>query len=245
LHAVLFEEEGFTGASRGDYTQPRSSFLNDVLERKRGVPIILSVLYCEVARRAGLNAVGIGLPGHFIAQFRGRDFSVLVDPFSGGKRLEQEECAGLVASIVGPSVSLSTEHFLPASRKGTLARMLANLKTFYFQQGHLAKALSAVERILMLQPSLDQVRDRGLILRQMGLLLLDSSATGKRPERPQPASRRERRRPDQADVQTAMQYFSAAWFDLQLYAREGSDRPDADAVREAAEVLWRRMGKAN
>ncbi len=256
LHAVLFEEEGFSGAGREDAADPRHSFLNEVLERKRGLPIILSVVYCEVARRAGLDAVGIALPGHFIAQFRGQHLSVYVDPFNGGARLEREDCADLLRRIFDARVDLTPEHFLPASRKAILTRILNNLKGIYFQLGQLAKALAAVERILILQPALpsalEHIRDRGLILRQMGLLLLGSGTAQGAGERPAgqraadtAAGRTTPVPPDQSDISVAMQFFSAAWFDLKVYAHEAEAQPDAGAVQAAAEALWRRMGKQN
>jgi regulator of sirC expression with transglutaminase-like and TPR domain len=246
LHRVLFEEEGLHGTRQAEFGDPRNSFLNEVLERKRGLPIILSVVYCEVARRAGLDAVGIGLPGRFIVQFRGRHLSVFVDPFERGTRLTPEECATMLSRVFNQSVELTPEHFLPASRKAILARILNNLKGEYLQAGELTRALSAVERILMLGATLEQVRDRGLILRRMGFLLLGvqegrggpGGRGGGQPGQTRPA-------PDQADVQAAQQLLSAAWFDLMLYAREGADRPDAEAVREAGQVLWRRMGRQN
>jgi regulator of sirC expression with transglutaminase-like and TPR domain len=248
LHRVLFEEEGLHGTRQAEFGDPRNSFLNEVLERKRGLPIILSVVYCEVARRAGLDAVGIGLPGRFIVQFRGRHLSVFVDPFERGTRLTPEECATMLSRVFNQSVELTPEHFLPASRKAILARILNNLKGEYLQAGELTRALSAVERILMLGATLDQVRDRGLILRRMGLLLLGvqegrggSRGRGAQPGQPGPSGPA----PDLADLQAAQQLLSAAWFDLMLYAREGADRPDAQAVREAGQVLWRRLGRQN
>jgi regulator of sirC expression with transglutaminase-like and TPR domain len=260
LHRVLFEEEGFGGASREERSDPRNSFLNEALDRRRGLPIILSVVYCEVARRAGLDAVGIGLPGHFIVQFRGKHLSAYVDPFNRGARLERDECAALVARVVGGPVELAPEHFLPATRKATLTRILQNLKIEYVQSGQLSKALAAVERILLLGPSLEQVRDRGLILRRMGLLLMGSSEAAPGPggasrlpgggraapraERGRTGGRGEGAR-DQADLLAANQLLSAAWFDLKLYAREGADQPDAAAVQSAADAIWRRMARTN
>jgi regulator of sirC expression with transglutaminase-like and TPR domain len=201
LHHVLFEQERFEGDPIEEqfhpYYHPRNSFLNEVLDRRRGMPITLSVLYCEVARRAGFQAAGIGLPGHFIAEFRGEHFSALVDPYSRGRRLSPEERAQLPA-----------EFLQPAAKKQVLARVLTNLKQAYRLRGPMPKALSAVERLLVLNPSLDQVRDRGLILAQMNL--------------PGPA-----------------------WFDLKLYARLAQGAPDAGATAEAADKLWRLMGRLN
>jgi regulator of sirC expression with transglutaminase-like and TPR domain len=208
LHQVLFEEEGFAGAQQNEYYQPRNCFLNDVLERKRGMPILLSLVYCEVARRAGMDAVGIALPFHFIAEFRGAHTSVLVDPYDGGTRLTRDGCADLVARIGGAAVQLSPEHFRPAARKQILARILNNLKGGYLRRGALRKALAAVERILLVSPSLDQVRDRGIILMHL--------------DQPGPA-----------------------WFDLNLYAQQAEGAPDAAAIRESADRLWKQMGRLN
>ncbi len=162
LHEVIFEEAGF----RGDPIQqeyyplyhPRNSFLNDVLDRKRGMPITLTMLYCEVARRAGLQAVGIALPGHFLAEFRGEHMSVLLDPYNGGTRIPDNDRAALPG-----------EYLVPAPKKQILARILNNLKNAYRQKGEMPKALAAIERILVVSPSLEHVRDRGLILTQMNL----------------------------------------------------------------------------
>lgn len=168
LHRVLFVEEGFTG-DNSDAWYARGSYLNQVLLHKRGLPISLSVLYCEVARRAGLDAAGISLPSHFVAEFRGQHMRRLLDPFHRGRRLDPEEAAVLASGGRGVPVDLPPEVFLPASKKRILARVLTNLKEYYRRHGPVFKALSAVERLLALSPSLDQVRDRGLILAQMNL----------------------------------------------------------------------------
>lgn len=249
LHTILFEEEGFTGAAPEDFTNPRNSLLSDVLDRKRGLPITLSVVYCEVARRAGLHAVGIGLPGYFVAQFRGRQFSTFVDPYRGGARLQRQDCLAIVRRLLGPEVELADEHFQPAAPKMILARILNNLKEHHLHHGHLAKALQAVERILMLQPSLEQVRDRGLILRDMGLFLLSATRLPRAEESEEPAAGRPIRRmatsAELPDPQPAVLFLSSAWFDLKLYAREAAGQPDAKAAGSAADNLWSRLGRQN
>jgi regulator of sirC expression with transglutaminase-like and TPR domain len=163
LHRVLFVEERLEGDPIEEryhpLYHPQNSYLNQVLDRKRGMPITLSLIYCEVARRAGLNAVGLSLPSHFMAEFRGEGMSVLIDAYNRGTRISAEDKA-----------RLPQELFVPATKKQILARMLNNLKNAYRMRGPLPKALAAVERILILAPSVDQVRDRGLILAQMSLL---------------------------------------------------------------------------
>lgn len=210
LHSVLFKEEGFSGASPENYTDPRNSFLNDVLDRKRGLPITLSVLYCEVARRAGLEAVGINLPGHFIAQFRGRHLSVFIDPFHRGARLQPEDCAALAEQSTGRQLDLTREHLLPATPTRILARILENLKAVYLQpqRAQLLKALAVVERLLAISRSIEHVRDRGLLLEAMNVPGL-------------------------------------AWFDLKLYAQLASGAPDAAAMQERADHLWKLLGRHN
>jgi hypothetical protein len=152
----------------------------------------------------------------------------------------------MLSRVFSQTVQLTPEHFQPSSHKAILARILNNLKGEYLQAGELTRALSAVERILMLGATLDQVRDRGLILRRMGLLLLGvQEGRGGTRGRGQAQPGQQGPAPDQADVQAAQQLLSAAWFDLMLYAREGADRPDAQAVREAGDVLWRRLGRQN
>jgi regulator of sirC expression with transglutaminase-like and TPR domain len=138
LHHVLFEQERFEGdpidVDYQPFYHPRNSYLNDVLDHKKGMPITLSLLYCEVARRAGLEAVGIALPGHFMAEFRGASFRALVDPYNHGNRLRPEDRA-----------QLPPELLVPAAKKQILARMLNNLKEAYRLRGPLPKALAAAE----------------------------------------------------------------------------------------------------
>ena len=163
LHRVIFVEERLEGDPIEEryhpLYHPQNSYLNQVLDRKRGMPITLSLIYCEVARRAGLNAVGMALPAHFMAEYRGDHLSVLIDPYNRGTRISAEDRARLPQDLL-----------VPATKKQVLARMLNNLKGAYRMRGPLTKALAAVERILVIAPSVDQVRDRGLILAQMTLL---------------------------------------------------------------------------
>jgi regulator of sirC expression with transglutaminase-like and TPR domain len=243
LHAVLFDEEGYAGAGldgQEDYYLPRNSFLNEVMERKRGLPILLAVLYCAVAQRAGLDAVGINAPGHFLAEFRGQHARVLVDPYHRGARVDHQR--------------LSADVLLPASHKATLARMLTNLKLVYVQRHQFMKALAAAERLLMVQPTPAEVRDRGIILRALGEQLLRDAR-----------ERFQREKDGDADtvnraliaVQTAMQHaqylFGSAWFDLSLFARlgegdAGSAGKGAGAkapIAESARQLWHLLGRNN
>src|SRR5918997_6460465 len=171
LNKYLFEELGFVG-NESDYYDPRNSMLHQVLARRVGIPITLSVVYIEVGRRAGLRVEGVGLPGHFVVRaFEGEDDEgVLVDPFNR-RATDAEECQGRIDLIYDGRLELSGEHLRAVGARSILARMLANLKAVYVRAGLHRQALSAVERILLLAPSdLDERRDRGMLLAQLGRL---------------------------------------------------------------------------
>jgi regulator of sirC expression with transglutaminase-like and TPR domain len=227
LHGVLFDEEGFTGPPPGAAWEHEDYFLSGGLARKRGLPIVLSVIYCEVAERAGLHAVGINLPEHFMAQFRGEHSRVLVDPFNRGARISPD---------VQP-MGVSQDRLPVASRKQILARMLQNMKLLYVQSRppELTKALAAVERILVVAPSIDQVRDRGLILRGLGVQATDHARLLQRTDQAAAAFA----------INRAGQFLGPAWFDLKLYARLAEGAPDAGPIGAAADQLWRQLGRQN
>ena len=159
----LFDEQGFRGNS-AEYYDPKNSFLNDVLERRTGIPITLSVVYLEVARRAGLRAWGVGLPGHFIVRVVGRDQAVLVDPFHGGALLSEADCQERLDRIFEGRVKMEPPMLAGCGPKQILSRMLRNLKGLYEKAGDHLRALGAVELLLRLEPrSAEDLRDRGFL----------------------------------------------------------------------------------
>jgi regulator of sirC expression with transglutaminase-like and TPR domain len=159
LNGVLFEEEGFRG-NVDDYYDPRNSFLNDVLDRRTGIPITLSTLYIEVGRRAGVAVFGVGLPGHFVVRAEGR----LVDPFHGGVFLTEADCQGRLDRIYGGRVKLDERMLAPCDRKAILARTLRNLKAIYAKAEDHARALAVVDLLIGLEPAaLEERRDRALL----------------------------------------------------------------------------------
>lgn len=169
LNVYLFEEQGFRGNSE-DYYDPRNSFLNDVLDRRTGIPITLSVVYMEVGRRLGLTIQGIGLPGHFIVEWRGDSERLLIDPFNSGAVLDARDCQALIVRATGRSIELRPEHFQPVGKRQILARMLLNLKGIWFSRQEWGKALPVVERLLLLAPgALGEVRDRGIVHARLGV----------------------------------------------------------------------------
>ena len=163
LNRQLFEAEGFRGNER-DYYDPRNSYLNEVLDRKLGIPITLSVVYMEVARRLPLVVLGVGLPGHFLVKVPTPAGDILLDPFSGGRELTEDDCQERLDRVYGGLVRLERRMLQPVSKRHILVRILNNLKTTYVSQGEFDRALEVVGSILTLEPSsLPDLRDRGLL----------------------------------------------------------------------------------
>lgn len=168
LNKFIFEELGFAG-NQTDYYDPRNSLLSDVLDRRRGIPITLSVVYMEIGRRAGVSVEGIGLPGHFIVRAQGtQGEAMLVDPFNG-KIVDAEDCQERLDAIYGGQAPLKDVHLRPVSTREILARLMRNLKGIYAQAGLYRRALSIIERILLVAPdAVEERRDRGALLAQLG-----------------------------------------------------------------------------
>lgn len=126
LRRVIAIEDGI-GGNVDDYHDPSNSFLHRVIETRRGIPITLSVLWMEVGRRAGIEMVGVGLPGHFVVYAGGQ----MVDPFHYGEAIGFEEAAGLVAAALGGSPRLDRSWLSPVDTTGIIQRMLRNLEQVY------------------------------------------------------------------------------------------------------------------
>lgn len=170
LREFLFEEEGFSGNGK-EYYDPRNSCLNDVLDRRLGIPITLSVLMMEVGRRVGLHILGVGLPGHFVVRADVGPDPVLLDPFDGGAVLTPERAAEVVARALGRRAPMTERHLAPVTKRQILTRMLMNLRSIYTHLGEWAKALSVYDRLLILDSSAAaHFRDRGGVLVRLGQL---------------------------------------------------------------------------
>lgn len=168
LSRFLFVEERFRG-NRDDYYDPRNSFLNDVLERRLGIPITLSVVLIEVAAHAGVTVRGVGLPGHFVVRLERGGTECLLDPFGGGTPLGETDCRGLMKQVYGADVPFDHAYLRSVTTGEIVTRMLANLKGIYTKRGDWARALRVVERLLALQPdAVGEVRDRGAIHARLG-----------------------------------------------------------------------------
>jgi regulator of sirC expression with transglutaminase-like and TPR domain len=171
LGTYLFDELGFSG-DRDDYAAARNSFLDQVLERRRGLPITLSVLYVALSRRLGLRAAGISFPSHFLVLVQDENGSRVLDPFGGGRWLSLQDLNARLEQLYGdgaPTVEAQPGLLRPAATREILVRMLRNLKTCYQKQGDALNSLVAIEAILGLEPDLiEEIGDRALAYRDLG-----------------------------------------------------------------------------
>lgn len=168
LLETLFGPGGFRG-NREAYYDPRNSFLNDVLDRRVGIPLTLGIVLLETGWRMGLPLEGVNFPGHFLVRFRGESISLLVDPFDGGRTLFEDEAQSLLDRAYGGMVRVRPEFLRTARRRDMLVRLLTNLKTIYLNVQDSERALSAVERILLIHPTAPaEIRDRGTLLARLG-----------------------------------------------------------------------------
>jgi regulator of sirC expression with transglutaminase-like and TPR domain len=161
LNRFLFVDCDFAGNEK-DYYDPRNSFLNEVVDRRLGIPITLSLVYCEVARRVGLAMAGVGFPGHFLVRHSGEP-EILVDPFFR-RTVDAAECERRLRAAEGRTARLDPRHLLPTPPRDVLARMLRNLKHAYLRRDDAERALAAVDRTLLFAPDDPmELRDRGLL----------------------------------------------------------------------------------
>lgn len=163
LNYVLFKEQGFRG-NRDEYYDPKNSFLNEVLDRKRGLPITLSILYMEVGQRNGLAVEGVGFPGHFLVKTISEGQEIVIDPFNAGDVKSYEALQAMLDQFHGGRVRLHRDFLAALPKKQILKRMLTNLKAIYGRGGELVKLLAVLDRLIILDPcSVEDVRDRGSV----------------------------------------------------------------------------------
>jgi len=162
----LFDRLGYAG-NVDDYYDPRNSFLCEVIDRKTGIPISLSVLYLEVARRVGMLAQGVNFPGHFLVRVAIEDAWLFLDPFSGGRSLTPGDLENLLRKTTTPDAVLEPSVIAAATKRQIVARMLVNLAGIYGRNGDLPRSLDVLERLAVLEPNnprisrdLAQLRER-------------------------------------------------------------------------------------
>jgi regulator of sirC expression with transglutaminase-like and TPR domain len=166
--SVLYERNGFQG-NRQAYYDPRNSYLSDVLDRRMGIPLTLGLVLLEVGWRLDLPLEGVNFPGHFLVRFRGESVSLLADPFDGGRLRFEDQAQELLDRVYGGMVRVQPNFLKPAGRRDMLVRLLTNLKGVYLNVEDHARALAAVERILLIHPTAPtEIRDRGTLLARMG-----------------------------------------------------------------------------
>jgi regulator of sirC expression with transglutaminase-like and TPR domain len=174
LSDFLFFKMNFRGNHR-DYNDPENSYLNRVLDRKVGIPITLSLLYIAVAQRLGMQAYGIGLPGHFIVGIYEAGREVLVDPFNSGLRLSLADCGRLVRDSTGFQGTFQPKWLTPTSPADLLARMLTNLCHAYIQREDWRSAIPVIQHLLQVQPETEwHLRDLGYLYLYNGSLRLSA-----------------------------------------------------------------------
>jgi regulator of sirC expression with transglutaminase-like and TPR domain len=169
---TLSGDSGFRG-NTDDYYDPRNSFLNDVLERRIGIPITLGVVYLEVARRIDLPLVGINFPGHFLIRYPGPELPVVLDVFAGAVEVTEAVLRDRIQRAYqgiddATAQAILTRVLRGTARKDILARMLTNLKMIFLRREDLENAIAAIDRILVLRPeAAEELRDRGAVYHKL------------------------------------------------------------------------------
>jgi regulator of sirC expression with transglutaminase-like and TPR domain len=176
MNFTLFDELGFRG-NQESYYDPRNSYLNQVIDRRLGIPITLSVVYIETARRIGFHVYGVGLPSHFITGHAGSAGEIYIDPFNRGRVLGRAGVEELFSEMSGGALELRASHLLPVTNRQILTRMLSNILNIYLgnygggtgRHTDYARALQAMEMVLLLNPdSTAHIRDHALLLAANG-----------------------------------------------------------------------------
>jgi regulator of sirC expression with transglutaminase-like and TPR domain len=197
----LFEELGFRG-NTNDYYNPRNSCLNEVLTARTGIPITLSLVYIEIARRLERPVQGIGLPGHFIVRYDDGLYSVFLDPFHGGRQLERDECIALAREASHVEIEPSPKWLAPVGRRDILLRMLRNLGAAYSSRGSTAKAIDVLSLLIRATPgSAEEYRQRGILEVQAGRLTAAKQDLARYLELANTQEERERARQDIQKIQ--------------------------------------------
>ena len=166
LNRYLFDELGFTG-NDAEYYDARNSYLNEVLDRRLGIPITLSVVYLEIGRRIGLPLHGVAFPGHFLVKCVVRDGAIVLDPYARGSSLSLDDLRARLRALsdgVEPGPDEVRTILAAASNKEILARILRNLKSVYLKQREFVRAVAAMDRLVALAPgAAHEYRDRGRV----------------------------------------------------------------------------------
>ena len=169
LSEYLFDEVGFSGDSV-DYYNPKNSYLHLVMHRRMGIPLLLSILYMDVAHNVGIKCLGIGSPRHFLVSAPLEDEWVYIDTFNNGVIMEEVETKTFLTKMLPKDQSWQGTFLDPVSNREIISRIYRNLKHVYLTSNQLEKAYSVIDLLVWLQPDdIDEVRDRGILGIQMGM----------------------------------------------------------------------------
>ncbi len=169
LNHVLFFEKGYEGNTTS-YYDPRNSFLNDVIERKLGIPISLSILYIELGKALGLPLSGVSFPGHFLVKLEISDGAIVLDPYFGGISLDEEDIEDRLRDYYGPNTSKSRANGVLASssNKDIILRVMRNLRNIYIEENNGIKALPLADLMVEIDDDrLDALKARASIYDQL------------------------------------------------------------------------------
>jgi regulator of sirC expression with transglutaminase-like and TPR domain len=163
INDFLFKQRHFRGNVE-NYYDPRNSYLNEVLDRRLGIPITLAVVYIEVARRLRLPIFGVNMPGHFLVRYYESDVDLFVDPFNSGRIMTLEDCHDMITSMFQGNLSCFGHYLQPVSSRVILTRMLNNLKLIHFNTGDTERGVSVLDKLILLNPDTTaEYRERGLL----------------------------------------------------------------------------------
>jgi len=216
LNQFLFEDLGFRGNTE-EYYDPRNSYLNDVIDRRVGIPISLSIVYMAVGRRVGLPLEGVSFPGHFLVRLHLRQGVLVLDPFALGAPQSEAELRARLQRVIPPGATdnvplseLPLDQFIePATNRQILARVLRNLKTIYRETDKPERMLEVLNRMLLVAPdSSAELRDRGLVYQRL-------------------------------------ECYRAALKDLSAYVEREPDAPDMEEVRARLVEVSQRCARLN
>ena len=175
LNQFLFEDLGYHGNTH-EYYDPKNSYLNEVIDRKTGIPITIAILYMELGRRVGLPLEGVSFPGHFLVRMRLRGGTLVLDPFSGGEPQSDAELRARLRRVIPagatgpvPLEELPLDQFLePAGKRQILARLLRNLKGIYREMDKPERLLEVLNRMRVVAPEAHaELRERGLVYQRL------------------------------------------------------------------------------
>jgi regulator of sirC expression with transglutaminase-like and TPR domain len=168
VQEYMFEELGFHG-NLENYDDPRNSFLNEVMARRTGIPLTMSLVFLELARAAGFKVRGVGLPGHFVARVTWEERTIFVDPFHGGHVITEEDCRDLVGRSTGRPSLFRQEQLEGVAGRAMIGRLLLNLKHLYLNKSDYRRSLTVVERLLLVSPgNTREIRDKGFLEAHLG-----------------------------------------------------------------------------